>query len=152
MRFALVFCLAGAGLWAAGGQTVPPPSDDLARLQAEPNLEKRARAALDNAEDALKQARDAYSKGDDAAASARLEEVGQSVELALTSLKQTGKNPSRSPKYFKQAEMRTRALLRRLDGFRDEMSVVDRPLLDRVAAGVQKIHDVLLDGIMGKRK
>jgi hypothetical protein len=151
MRFALLVCLFGAGVVDAGGQTAPPP-DDIARLQAEPNLEKRARAALDNAEDALKEAKNAYSKGDNAATSARLEEVQQSVELASNALKQTGKNPGRSPKHFKQAEMRTRELLRKLDGFHDEMSVVDRPVLDRVVAGIQKIHDALLDGIMGKRK
>ena len=32
------------------------------------------------------------------------------------------------------------------------MSVADRPALDRVTGTVQKIHDALLDGIMGKNK
>jgi hypothetical protein len=32
------------------------------------------------------------------------------------------------------------------------MSVVDRPVVDRVTASVQKIHDALLEGIMGKKK
>jgi hypothetical protein len=82
----------------------------------------------------------------------RLEEVQQSVELAETSLNQTGKNPSRSPKHFKQAELKTRDLLRKLDGFRHEMSVADRAVADRVVDAVQKIHDALLDGIMGKKK
>jgi hypothetical protein len=141
-----------APLLAAGQKSSEAPADDLARLQSEPNLEKRAHAALNNAEDALKQARDAYTSGDTSAAESRLEEVGQSVELADSTLKQTGKNPSRSPKHFKYAELRTRDLLRKLDGFRDDMSVVDRPALDRVMATVQKIHDALLEGIMGKKK
>jgi hypothetical protein len=140
-------------LIAAAGGPAGALSADLSRVEAEPNLEKRAHAALDNAEDALKQAREAYAKGDNAESSARLDEVEQSVALADSSLKQTHKNPSRSPKHFKQAELRTRELLRKLDGFRNEMSVVDRPALDRVVAAVQKIHDSLLDGIMGgKRK
>lgn len=48
--------------------------------------------------------------------------------------------------------MRTRDLLRRLDGFRDQMSVADRPEAERVVESVQKIHDAWLDGIMGKKK
>jgi len=32
------------------------------------------------------------------------------------------------------------------------MSVADRPVLDRVIAAIQKIHDALLEGIMGKKK
>jgi len=67
------------------------------------------------------------------------------------SLNQTGKNPSRSPKHFKYAELKTRELLRKLDGFRDEMSVADRPAVDRVIGTVQKIHDALLEGVMGKK-
>jgi len=74
------------------------------------------------------------------------------VELADQALKQTGKNPIRSPKHFEHAELKTREVLRRLDGFRDEMSVADRSVLDRVVSAVQKVHDALLEGIMGKRK
>jgi hypothetical protein len=138
--------------WLAFGQTAAKPGDEMARIQSEPNLEKRARTALDHADEALKQAHDAYERGDNAATSACLEEVQQSVEVADRSLRQTGKNPSRSPKHFKAAELRTRGLLRRLDGFREQMSVVDRPVVDRVTASVQKIHDALLEGIMGKKK
>jgi hypothetical protein len=127
-------------------------SAQLARIEAEPHAEKRARAALDYADEALREARDAYAKGDTAATSARLEELEQSIELADSSLKATGKNPSRSPKNFKYAELKLREILRKLDGFREEMSVVDRPVVERVIAEVQKIHDTLLDSIMGKRK
>jgi len=134
------------------GQTAGTPEEDLARIQSEPNLEKRAHLALDNAEEALKQARENYAKGDDAGTKSRLEEIQKSVELADSSLKQTGKNPSRSPKHFKTAELRTRDLLRRLDGFREQMSVADRKMADDVASTVQKIHDAWLEGIMGKKK
>lgn len=137
--------------WLALGQTAKP-GDELARIQSEPNLEKRARTALDRADEALKEAHDAYQKGDNTATSAYLEEVQQSVELADRSLRQTGKNPSRSPKHFKAAELRTRGLLRKLEGFREQMSVADRPVADGVVASVQKIHDALLEGIMGKKK
>ena len=128
------------------------PAEDLARIQSEPHPDKRAHLALDNADDALKQAREAYDKGDNEAMAPRLREVERSVELAESSLKETGKNPSRSPKHFKYAELKTRDLLRKLDGFREGMSVSDRPAMDRVIGAVQKIHDALLDSIMGKNK
>ncbi len=134
------------------GQQAPTPEEDLARVQSEPNLEKRARLALDNAEEALKQAREIYAKGDNDALKSRLEEVQGSVELADNALKQTGKSPSRSPKQFKQAELRTEDLLRKLDGFREQMSLADRKLADDVLAAIQKIHDAWLEGLMGKKK
>jgi hypothetical protein len=139
-------------LLTAGEKPLGTPAEDLARLEAEPHLEKRAHAAIENADDALKLAREAYAKGDTDNTAARLEEVERSVEVADSSLKQTGKKPSRSPKHFKYVELRTRELLRKLDGFRDEMSVADRPVVDRVMGKVQKIHDGLLEGIMGKSK
>jgi len=148
MRLAVFLLVLGTAL----GQPAPAPDEELARVEAEPNLEKRAHAALDVSEDELRLAREAYAKGDVTESKARLEQVQKSVELADSALKQTGKNPSRSPKHFKQAELRSRDLLRRLDGFRDQMSVADRAAADRVVDAVQKIHDAWLDGIMGKKK
>ncbi len=148
MRLAILLLVSGVAL----AQPAPAPDDDLARVEAEPNLEKRAHEALDNADEALKQAREAYAKGDDVASVARLTEVQRSVELADSALKQTGKDPSRSPKHFKHAELKSRELLRKLDNFRDQMSVTDRAAEERVAEAVQRIHDAWLDGIMGKKK
>jgi len=146
--------LATLFLWPlmVAGTPEGTPEDDLARVEAEPHPDKRAHMALDNADDALKQAREAYDKGDNEAMAARLQEAERSVELADSSLKETGKNPSRSPKHFKYAELKTRDLLRKLNGFREAMSVTDRPPLEHVIGTVQKIHDALLDGIMGKNK
>ena len=139
----LVMVLCGAAaLWA-----------DLNQAKAEPNLEKRSKLALENAQQALKAARQVYASGDTAKLQALLTEVRDSVQLAADSLNQTGKNPRKSPKHFKRAEIETRDLLRRLDAFRDEMSVMDRHLLEPVRAKVQQVHDDLLMGIMeGKRK
>ena len=121
---------------------------DLAKARAEPKLEKRARMALDNAEDVLKSARQSYGEGDFDKARGLLQEVAESVDLAFASLKQTGKDPVRSPKPFKQAELKTRGLLRRLAAFSDEMDLGDRPAVEKVRGAVQKIHDAVLNGIM----
>jgi predicted trehalose synthase len=109
--------------------------------------------ALDNAFNALTQARDAYTKGQNAQVDRFTKEIQESVELADTSLQQTGKNPRKSPKWFKRAESSTRDLLRRLDAFQQAMDATDRPMLDAVKAKVQQVHDDLLLGVLeGKEK
>jgi hypothetical protein len=126
---------------------------DLAQVKAENNLEKRSKLALDHADSTLKEARAAYSNGDNTKSAALVAEVRDSVELAEQSLKETGKNPRKSPKYFKRAEIETRALLKRIEAFQDEMNVNDRPSLDALRSKVQQVHDDLLMGIMeGKHK
>ena len=102
---------------------------DLKRAMAEPNLEKRSGLALENAAAALKSARAAYDKGDNDQVAKDAAEVLQSVELAAASLRQSGKDPRRS-NWFKKAEISTRDLGRRIQDFQDQMSYVDRPLLD----------------------
>jgi hypothetical protein len=124
----------------------------LQEAKAEPNLEKRSKLALDNAEQALTDARAAYAKGDTAQVEARATEIRESVELAETSLHQTGKNPRKNPRWFKHAEIVTRDLLRRLDTFQQEMNAADRPLLDAVNGEVQQAHDNLLLGVMGVKE
>ncbi|MFN7996424.1 MAG: hypothetical protein U0Q18_22625 [Bryobacteraceae bacterium] len=126
---------------------------DLDAVKNEPNLEKRSKLALDNAFDALKAARTAYGKGDMSQVQSRLTEVRESVEVAETSLRETGKNPRKSPKWFKRAEIETRDLLRQMDAFDRDMNVSDRPMLDPVRAKIQQVHDDLLLGVMeGKNK
>jgi len=131
-------------LFAAGARA------DLTAAKNEPNLEKRAGLALDNARDALKAARAAYmDKGDPKATSAALQEIVDSVQLAYDSLVATGKDPRRKPKHFKHAEIRTRELMRQLDDFRAQMSALDRDEIEQTRRSIQKIHDALLEGIMG---
>jgi hypothetical protein len=130
-----------------------PLQADLAQVRAEPNLEKRSRAALDNAERALKDSRKAYDAGDLKQTEALLDEVKESVNLAEASLEEKGKNPIKSPKHFKNAEIKTSELVRRLDAFSQSMNAADRPLADQVKERVQEAHERLLHDIMiGKKK
>lgn len=125
----------------------------LQRALAEPDLNKRSKLALENATAAYEAMRKAYEAGnlDDVAADAK--EIEDSVNLSYMSLQQTGKDPRKSPKYFKQAEMTTRDLSRRLEAFQNDMSFADRPLVDKVRSRVNQVHDSLLMGLMeGKRK
>jgi len=126
---------------------------DLKQARAEPNLEKRSKLALDNAAAILQAAREAYQKDDNAGVSADVAELQESVDLAFASLNDTHKDPRRSPKWFKYAEIQTRALLRKLDTFQRDMGFQDRPLLDNVKEDIQQVHDKLLLGLMeGKSK
>ena len=130
-----------------------PLAADLAQVRAEPNLEKRSKAALEVADRSLKASRQAYSAGDAQQAEALLDEVGQAVDLAEASLKETHKDPIKSPKHFKYAEIKTVELLRKIDAFSQDMSVDDRPMLEKLKGIVQGAHDRLLHGIMmGKKK
>ncbi len=124
---------------------------DLAAVRSEPNLERRSERALENANAALDSAREAYKSSDFAATQSALEETRESVDLSYQSLQETGKEPRRS-QAFKRAELRTRELLRRLDGLRESFSPADRQLLDHVRDRVAEVHDELLKGIMGNRK
>jgi hypothetical protein len=131
----------------------PPAETDLDAIKSERNLEKRSDRALVYAAMELKAAQDAYlGQGDMKQVGASLDQVGAAVELSYDSLEQTHKVPSKSPRHFKRAEIATRELLRRMHDFREQMSVDDRDQLDKVRATVQRIHDSLLQGIMGGKK
>jgi hypothetical protein len=132
---------------------MPALQADLKKALAEPDLGKRSKLALDNAVAAYQGARDAYQTGEMERTKAGIEEMEQSVDLAYQSLNETGKNPRNSPRWFKNAELATRDLVRRIASFQDQMSYNDRPLLDKVKARVQQVHDELLLGLMeGKKK
>ena len=126
---------------------------DLKRVMAEPDLGKRSKLALDNAVEALKATREAYNRGENEKVAADANEILESVNVASDSLKATGKNPRRSPKWFKQAEIATRDLLKKLETLQHDMSFDERNVLDKAKARTQEVHDELLMGLMeGKHK
>ncbi|MBI1791708.1 MAG: hypothetical protein HYR60_29630 [Acidobacteria bacterium] len=125
---------------------------DLAQVMAEPNLERRSKAALDYAEQVLKGARESYQAGDGDAVKAKLDEMGRAVDLADASLRETGKNPSRSPRYFKHAEIKTRDLLKRLDALAHVMDFSDRALVVPLKEKIHQFNERLLEGIMGRKR
>ena len=130
-----------------------PAWADLATVRAEPNLEKRSRLAMENAVAALRAARDAYNAGDTQKTASKIGEIEESVNLVYASLVQTGKDPRKSPRWFKYAEIETRNLLRSLESFQHDMNFDDRPMLTGTKERVQKVHDDLLTGLMeGKKK
>lgn len=140
-----------AMLACALAATAAPPGD-LQKALAEPNLEKRSKLALDNALAAYQTLRDDYSRGDAAKVAADAKEIGDSVRLAYDSLNQTGKDPRKNSGPFKRAELETRDLARRLGAFEENMNFEDRPVVEKLKADVQKIHEDLLLGLLEGRK
>ena len=114
-------------------------------------MERRSERALDNASMAMDAAREASMAGDTAKIAAGLEELRDSVDLAYQSLVDSGKSARRDPKYFKRAELKTRELIRRLDGLAQAVDASDRALVDTVQERVSKVHDDLIQEIMRKK-
>ena len=129
-----------------------PARADLKAAMAEQDLGRRSKLALDNAAVALKSAREAYNKDERDKVAASVNEIVESVDLASSSLKATGKNPRKSPKWFKAAEMATRDLLKRLETFQHDLSFEERGMLDKARSRTQEVHDELLLGLMKGRK
>lgn len=143
----------GVGMMVAASMLLTGLSAaDLQLAKNEPNLEKRSRLALANADTAISEAREAYNAQDIKTTTARLAEVRESVELAQAALTASGKKPGRSPAPFKYAETKSRELLRRIEGLKQEMDAADRDVIEPVQNRVQEIHDAWLDGILTHAK
>jgi hypothetical protein len=124
---------------------------DLAALKDEPDLNRRSELALVNADEKIDAARQAYQSGNESAEAAAIQEVADSVALSYASLEQTHGAPRKS-RYYKRAELKVSVLMRRLSGFRDEVSFDFRPSVEAALKKLSDIHDELLSDIMSKKK
>jgi len=127
-------------------------SFDLESVKSEPNLERRAELALQNANDAIDRAKQYEADSQYDKLHQAVIEVQQSVELCQESLEATGKDPRRNTKQFKKVEMRIHLLTRRVRGFEDEVSIEDKPVVHKVAERLDEINDEIVSGIFSKKK
>ncbi len=124
---------------------------EIATVKSEPDLERRSELALANADKAIDAAKQAYTAGDDKGEAEALSEVRESVDVSRDALEHTNKAPRKS-KYYKSAELKLRALLRRLNSLRDQVGFESRDAVDVVIKRVEAVHDDLLSAIMSKKK
>jgi hypothetical protein len=124
---------------------------DLAALKSEPDLNRRSELALINADEKIDQARQAYQAGNESAEEAAILEVAESVTLSYEALGQTHGAPRKS-RYYKRAELKVTALMRRLSAFRDEVSFDFRPRVEAALKKLSDVHDELLSDIMSRKK
>ncbi len=121
-------------------------------VKAESNLEKRAKLALDYANDAIDASRKAYSTGDMDATTAGLDQVREAAEVCLEALTATGKDARRNPRPFKRAELRINELLRRLKSLETDFGAGERAAVEKTQQRLLEIHDDLISRIMSKHK
>ena len=143
----VVLCLAGLRLAPGAG-----PAADLESIKAEPNLERRARSALDFAKASVKPVLRAYQQSDVQRGIQLLMQIQEAVELAHQALSATGKNARKKPKHFKRAEIQTRNLVKQLQGLSRDLNYDEREVVESVMARVSAINDQLLLAIMTKKK
>ena len=124
---------------------------DLTAAKAEPDLNRRSELALVNADVKIDEARQAYQAGNEEAEEAAIQEGAESVTLCYQSLEKARGEPRKS-KYYKRAELKVSALMRRLSGFRDEVSFDFRPNVEAALKRLSDIHDELLSDIMSRKK
>jgi hypothetical protein len=125
---------------------------DLGEVRNEPNLERRAELALENANGAIDHAKEFAKLGQFDKLHLSVVEVQQSVELCQESLEAAGKDPRRNVRQFKKVEMRIHYLTRRMKGFADEVSVEDKAAIERVANRLDEINDEIVGDMLGKKK
>jgi hypothetical protein len=124
---------------------------DIAGVKSEPDLEKRSELALANADRVVDEARKAYTDGDQNAVQSALGELADSVGVSYDALEHAH-TPPRKSKYYKRAELKVRALIRRLTGFRDEVGFDVRQPVEITIKKLSDIHDQLIADIMSKKR
>jgi hypothetical protein len=143
-------------LWALGAVLLlagraGADAGNLEHIRAEPSAEKRADQALDNMDSCFKQAQDLlHQGGDPAKIQAAIEEMTESAEVSLESLRATGKKPGKLTKQYKRGEVKTRELLRKLDSFIAALNFDDRPPVEKARGRIQVVQDEFLMGVMSK--
>jgi len=124
---------------------------DIASVKTEPDPNRRSELALLNADEKIDLARQAFQAGDEGAEDAAIQEVAESVTLSYASLEQAHGEPRKS-RYYKHAELKISALMRRLNGLRDEVGFEFRPRVEAVVKKLSDIHDKLISDIMSRKK
>ncbi|MGA2214307.1 MAG: hypothetical protein ABSH31_13620 [Bryobacteraceae bacterium] len=124
---------------------------DIASVKTETDPNRRSELALVNADEKIDEARQAYQAGNESAEDAAIQEVADSVTLCYASLEQTHGEPRKS-RYYKRAELKVSALMRRLSGLHDEVSFELRPHVEAALKKLSDIHDQLISDIMSRKK
>jgi hypothetical protein len=122
----------------------------LERIRKEPQPERRAQLAIDNAPVALEEARAALRAGSLSQIQAGIEETVASLEVALRSLRDTGKKPSKLSRFYKRGELHAREAERRLEDLIKSLNYDDRPPAEKALLRLQAVHEEFLLGVMSK--
>lgn len=127
-----------------------PPPAGLDAVRAEPRLERRSELAIEFAGAELARARKTVvESGSRPILEEALRHVAEGCQLALDSLRQTGKRPNKLGRQYKKGEMRTRAYIKELTDLALALSLDDRPYAEEIRNKVQLLHEEFLLSVMG---
>lgn len=124
----------------------------LAEIEAIADRETRSRRALAFASGQLDIVSKAYRDDDLAAGRQALENMGEAVDLAVSSLEATGKYARRHPRHFKHAEIQTRKLLVQLKQLQSKLYLGDQADFDGIIERIETANARLLRGLMGPKE
>ena len=124
----------------------------LAEIEAIADRETRSRRALVFASGQLDIVSKAYRDDDLAAGRQALENMGEAVDLAVSSLEATGKYARRHPRHFKHAEIQTRKLLVQLKQLQSKLYLGDQADFDGIIERIEAANARLLRGLMGPKE
>lgn len=127
-------------------------SGSLAEIEAIADRETRSRRALAFASGQLDIVSKAYRDDDLAAGRQALENMGEAVDLAVSSLEATGKYARRHPRHFKHAEIQTRKLLVQLKQLQSKLYLGDQADFDGIIERIEAANARLLRGLMGPKE
>ncbi|MBE0660082.1 MAG: hypothetical protein IH602_20480 [Bryobacteraceae bacterium] len=126
-----------------------PPPASLDKVRAEPKLETRSELAIEYAGAAVARARKTVAEsGSRTELETALKETVEACQLALDSLRETGKRPNKLSRQYKRAELRTRQFVKELTDLALALSLDDRPAAESARDRVQLLHEEFLVGVM----
>jgi hypothetical protein len=126
------------------------PPDSLDSVRKEPDLVRRGERALALADTLCASARQIVrDSGSRTQLFDMLERTVEAAELSLSSLKETGRKPSKLSKQYKRGELRTRDIVRQMNDISAALSIDDRPAAEKLRDRVSIVHEEFLLGIMG---
>jgi hypothetical protein len=124
-------------------------------LQAPPSqgeLVREARQSLTRAEQAATRSGEVCRSGEWEKCTGLLSDTQKGVEHAKEALDKTGINPQRSPRHFKDAEIRTRKILKLLRALASYIHPDDQRKYETVVGRVSEINDQLLSSVVEKKE
>ena len=123
---------------------------ELDSIRQEPDLLRRFDRAIDHAHSQAHAARKlVHEEGPREELRKALGESVEAAGLALETLRETGRKPSRMTRQYKKGEMRTRDIEKLFGDLASALNYDARPLAEEAREAVSKIHDEFLQGVMG---
>ncbi|MBN9657286.1 MAG: hypothetical protein J0H49_03860 [Acidobacteria bacterium] len=122
---------------------------DLEEIKKEPDLIKRFERSIELAEAQAKVANTLVKENGSRTELMRaLSEIGAATNLALESLRETGKKPAKLTKQYKKGELKTQAIMRQLKDLVLALGFEDRPAAEKIRDEVTVTHEEFLLGVM----